>query len=126
MREQMAGTRTGHKRLLRDLNQNSIFNLIMEHGSISRTDLAKRSDLPAATITRIVGEFLAAGLISEKVAEESSGGRPPVLLSINPAAGYVVGIKLREDSMTIAICDLNCAIVYSMDEQIAGEDRKST
>lgn len=117
----MASTRTGHKRLLRDLNQSVVFNLLMEHGAISRTDLAKRSNLPAATITRIAGEFLAAGLISEKSVEESSGGRPPVLLSINPAAGYVVGIKLREDSMTIAICDLNCTIIYSVDEQIVGE-----
>ncbi|GHO61645.1 xylose repressor protein [Ktedonobacter sp. SOSP1-52] len=117
----MAGTRTGHKRLLRDLNQSIIFNLIVEHGAISRTDLARRSQLPAATITRIVGEFLAAGLISEKLAEESSGGRPPVFLSINPNAGYVVGIKLREDGMTIAICDLNCTIIFSADEQITGE-----
>ena len=117
----MASTRTGHKRLLRDLNQSVVFNLLMEHGAISRTELAKRSGLPAATITRIVGEFLAAGLISEKQVEESSGGRPPVLLSINPAAGYVVGIKLREDSMTIAVCDLNCAVIYSTDEQIEGE-----
>ncbi len=117
----MASTRTGHKRLLRDLNQSLVFNLIMEHGSISRTDLAKRSELPAATITRIVGEFLAAGLISEKLAEESSGGRPPVFVSINPTAGYVVGIKLREDGMTIAICDLNCTIIYSVDELIVGE-----
>lgn len=117
----MASTRTGHKRLLRDLNQSVVFNLLMEHGAISRTELAKRSGLPAATITRIVGEFLAAGLISEKQVEESSGGRPPVLLSINPAAGYVVGIKLREDSMTIAVCDLNCAVIYSADEQIEGE-----
>lgn len=117
----MASTRTGHKRLLRDLNQSVVFNLLMEHGAISRTELAKRSGLPAATITRIVGEFLAAGLISEKQVEESSGGRPPVLLSINPAAGYVVGIKLREDSMTIAVCDLNCAVIYSTDEKIEGE-----
>lgn len=117
----MASTRTGHKRLLRDLNQSIAFNLIMEHGSISRTDLAKRSKLPAATITRIVGEFLAAGLISEKLAEESNGGRPPVLLSLNPYAGYVVGLKLREDSMTIAICNLSCAVIYSVDEQIVGE-----
>lgn len=117
----MASTRTGHKRLLRDLNQSLVFNLIMEHGSISRTDLARRSGLPAATITRIVGEFLAAGLILEEPTEESSGGRPPVLLHINPTASYVVGIKLREDSMTIAICDLNCTIVYSVDEPIDDE-----
>jgi DNA-binding MarR family transcriptional regulator len=114
----MANTRTGHKRLLRDLNQSIVFNLIMEHGSISRTDLSKQSELPAATITRLVGEFLAAGLISEKQAEESSGGRPPVLLSINPTAGYVVGIKLREDGMAIAICDLNCTILYSAEEEL--------
>lgn len=117
----MAGTRTGHKRLLRDLNQNSIFNLIMEHGSISRTDLARRSKLPAATITRIVGEFLAAGLVVERPAEESSGGRPPVFLSMNPDAGYVVGVKLREDGMTVAVCDLNCTIILSMDEPLVGD-----
>lgn len=117
----MASTPTGHKRLLRDLNQSLVFNLIMEHGSISRTDLARRSALPAATITRIVGEFLAAGLISEKPAEESSGGRPPVFLSINPTASYVVGIKLREDSMTIAICDLSCTVISSAEVPIDGE-----
>src|ERR1700730_18695966 len=90
-RECMTSTRTGHKRLLRDLNQSIVFNLIMEHSSISRTDLARRSDLPAATITRIVGEFLSAGLISERAAEGSNGGRPPVLLSIHPTARYAVG-----------------------------------
>src|SRR5258708_28838254 len=103
-RECMASTRTGHKRLLRDLNQSIVFNLIMEHSSISRTDLARRSDLPAATITRIVGEFLSAGLISERATEESRGGRAPVVFSINPSGGDVVGIKLREDKQTIAIC----------------------
>jgi predicted NBD/HSP70 family sugar kinase len=106
--------------LLRDLNQSIVFNLIVERGSISRTELAKRSGLPAATITRIAGEFLAAGLISEVSSEESSGGRRPVLLSINPSAGYVVGVKLREDSMTVAICDLSCTIIHSLEETIAG------
>src|SRR5437879_5083087 len=117
----MEGTLTGHKRLLRDLNRSIVFNLIMEQSSISRTDLAKRSKLPAATITHIVGEFLAAGLVSEGSSEESSGGRRPVLLSLNPTAGYVVGIKLRENGMTVAICDLNCAILLILEEEIVGE-----
>ncbi len=116
----MAGTRTGSKRLLRDLNQNIVFNLIAEHGSISRTELAKVSRLPAATITRIVGDFIAAGLVAEGASEESSGGRRPVLLSINPSAGYVVGVKLREDSMTVAVCDLSCTPLYACEQQIPG------
>ncbi len=48
----MSATRTGNKRLLRDLNQSIVFNMIVERGSISRTELAKQSGLPAATITR--------------------------------------------------------------------------
>jgi predicted NBD/HSP70 family sugar kinase len=117
----MTGTRTGHKRLLRDLNRSIVFNLIMDRGSISRTDLARQSELPAATITRIVGEFLSANLISEGSPQESSGGRRPIMLSINPSAGYVAGVKLREDGMTVAICDLNCTIIHTLEEEIVGE-----
>ena len=117
----MSGTRTGNKRLLRDLNQSIVFNLIVERGSISRTELAKQSGLPAATITRIVGDFLSAGLVSEVSSEESSGGRRPVLLSINPSAGYVAGVKLREDGITVAICDLNCTIMHTCEETIVND-----
>src|SRR5260221_5422868 len=112
----MSATRTGNKRLLRDLNQSIVFNMIVERGSISRTEPAKQSGLPAATITRIVGNFLSAGLVSEVSSEESSGGRRPGLLSINPSAGYIVGGKLREDSMTMAICGLNCTLIYALEQ----------
>lgn len=109
----MASTRTGSKRLLRDLNQSIVFNLIVGQQAISRTDLAKKSRLPAATITRIVNGFLAVGLVSEVTSEESSGGRRPVLLSINAAAGYTVGIKLRENGMTVVVCDLSCTPIHT-------------
>lgn len=104
-------TRTGSKRLLRDLNRSIVLNVITDQGPISRTEVAGRSGLPAATITRIVGDFVAAGLVRETPAEESSGGRRPILLTINASAGYVVGVKLREDGLTVAICDLDCAVV---------------
>jgi N-acetylglucosamine repressor len=117
----MSSTRAGNKRLLRDLNQSRIFNLIVERGPISRTDLAKHSGLPAATITRIVSNFLAASLVSEMPSEQSSGGRRPVLLQINPSSGYAVGVKLREDSMTIAACDLQCTIKHTLEQPITGE-----
>ncbi len=115
----MASTRAGSKRLLRDLNQSIVFNLIAGQGSISRTELVKRSGLPAATITRIVGNFLAAGLISEVTSEVSSGGRRPVLLSINPGAGHVIGVRLREDGMKVTVCDLNCTAIHSIDAQMS-------
>ncbi len=108
----MVATRTGSKRLLRDLNRSIVLNLIAERGPLSRTALARHGGLPAATVTRIVGDFVAADLISEVGSDESSGGRRPILLSINPAAGHVVGVKLREDGVTAAVCDLACTVVH--------------
>src|SRR5258706_12390058 len=114
----MAATRTGSKRLLRDLNQNIVFNLIAEHGTISRTELAKQSRLPAATITRIVGDFIAAGLVSEGASEESCCGRRPLLLGINPSAGHVVGGNLREYRMPVTVWGLSCAPLFTSSQQI--------
>ncbi len=119
----MASTRAGSKRLLRDLNQSIVFNLVAEQGSISRTELVKRSGLPAATITRIVGNFIAAGLVSEVTpevtSEVSSAGRRPVLLSINPGAGHVIGVRLREDGFRVTVCDLNCTALHSSEAQLS-------
>jgi len=59
----MIATRTGSKRLLRDLNRSIVLNLIASRAPISRTDVAREGNLPAATITRIVGDFVRAGFL---------------------------------------------------------------
>lgn len=115
----MSYTRTGSKQLLHDINQSIVLNLIAIRGPISRSDIVQESGLPAATVTRITRRLIEAGLASEVASEESSGGRPPILLHFNPRVGYVVGAKLREDSMTLAICDLNCSVVYAQEAPFA-------
>ncbi len=115
----MPHTRTGSKQLLHDINQSIVLNLIAIRGPISRTDITQESGLPAATVTRITRRLVEAGLVSEEASEESSGGRPPILLHFNPKVGYVVGVKLREDSMTLAICDLSCSVVYAQEAPFA-------
>ncbi len=113
----MTQVRTGSKQLLRDLNQNLVFNAIANSGAISRTEIAHETGLPAATVTRITREFVAAKLVTEEVSAtgDASSGRRPILLRINPSMGFVVGVKLREDSMTLAVCDLGCAVTHSLE-----------
>ena len=48
----------------------------------------------------------------------SSGGRPPVLLGLDPKAGYVVGIKLRENGLTTVVCDLEAQVVASRELEV--------
>src|SRR6266571_4730227 len=114
----MTAKRIGSKRLLRDLNQNIVLGLIAEQGPLSRTDLARLCGLPGATITQIVGDFVAAGLVSEVTSQESSGGRRPILLSIRADAGYAVAVKLRENGMTLTVCDLTCTVIHHREDAL--------
>ncbi|HET7016423.1 MAG TPA: ROK family protein [Streptosporangiaceae bacterium] len=103
----------GSKALLRDLNVNLLIELVRQLGPISRADLARQSELSAPTVSAIVAELLQRGIFSEVALAPSSGGRPPVLLQLDPKAGYVVGIKLRGDGLTTVVCDLEANIAAS-------------
>ena len=114
-REPAAGfsTRRGSRSLLRDLNVSLLIELVRRAGSISRADLARQSSLSAPTVSTIVEKLLGLGIFNEVSMAPSSGGRPPVLLSIDAKAGYVIGIKLRADGLTTVVCDLDAQVVAS-------------
>jgi len=94
-REPAAGytTRRGSRSLLRDLNVSLLIELVRRAGTVSRADLARQSRLSAPTVSTIVDKLIQRGIFNEVSMAPSSGGRPPVLLSIDPKAGYVVGIR---------------------------------
>ena len=73
--------------------------------------------LSAPTVSNIVDKLIKRGIFNEVSLAPSSGGRPPVLLSIDPKAGYVIGIKLRADGLTTVVCDLDAQVVASRETQ---------
>lgn len=96
----------GNRDLIRAINRSIILNTIKRHGPVGRADVARLTGLSPATVTGITGDLIEAGLVFEKQPGDSSGGRPPILLDINPQGGYVVGIKLMEDHAIGALTDL--------------------
>jgi N-acetylglucosamine repressor len=104
--------------LLRDFNVSLLIELVRRAGSISRAELARRSQLSAPTVSAIVDSLMQRGIVVETTTAPSSGGRPPVLLSVDPKAGYVVGIKLRGDGVTTVVCDLDAQIVSSNERYV--------
>ena len=103
----------GSRSLMRELNVSLIIELVRSAGSISRAELARQSQLSAPTVGTIVDHLLVRGILVEVAIAPSNGGRPPVLLSIDPTAGYVIGIKLRGDGLTTVVCDLEAQIVVT-------------
>ena len=104
--------------LLRDINVSLLIELVRQAGSISRAELARQSQLSAPTVSAIIDQLLSRGIVVETTIAPSSGGRPPVLLSLDPKAGFVVGIKLRGDGLTTVVCDLDAQIVASAERHV--------
>ncbi|MCW2931403.1 MAG: hypothetical protein JWM19_2365 [Actinomycetia bacterium] len=116
--EDVAGLR-GSRSLSRDLNASLLIELVRRFGPISRAELSRQSQVSAPTVSAIVGQLLARGTFSEVAVAPSSGGRPPVLLQLNPRAGYAVGIKLRADGLTTVVCDLDTGVAATDEMSVA-------
>ncbi|HEX9114756.1 MAG TPA: ROK family transcriptional regulator, partial [Anaerolineae bacterium] len=100
--------RSGNRELMRDINRHLVLNLIKNRGPVSRTDVAALSGLAQGTITNITRDLLEAGIVREVASGPSTGGRRPILLQIDPAGGYALGVKLTPGrEFVLALTDLD-------------------
>ncbi len=95
---------------IRDINRQIVLNYVRERGPISRADIARETDLQRSTISHIVKELTHFDLIKE-VYGESSGGRPPALLTLRSARPIAIGVDLGTIKTTVATCDLTGRII---------------
>jgi predicted NBD/HSP70 family sugar kinase len=72
----------------------------------SRQDLSAATGLSVASVTNVVRKLLDEGIVTEAGSEDSDGGRPRVLLDINPDYGYVIGVDVGETRIRVDLFDL--------------------
>src|SRR6187431_3616865 len=90
---------------IRDINRQIVLNYVRERGPISRAEIAHETALQRSTISLIVDELRVDGLV-EEVSGESTGGRPPSLLSLRTADAVAIGVDLGTIHTVIATSDL--------------------
>ncbi|HKP72860.1 MAG TPA: ROK family transcriptional regulator [Pyrinomonadaceae bacterium] len=90
---------------IRDINRQIILNYVRERGPISRAEIAQETALQRSTVSLIVEELKAGGLI-EELHGESTGGRPPILLSLRTADAVAIGVDLGTAKTIVATSDL--------------------
>lgn len=98
--------RAGNQRLIREINQNLIVEVIRKHGQMSRAELAKKLKLSAPSVSSNIEQLLKQGILREVGEGDSIGGRRPILLEFNKDYGYIAGIDLSSEDMRIALGDL--------------------
>ena len=88
-----------------------VLDLIRTLGPVSRTDLAAETGLTAATMSTVVRQLLAEGLVRETSLGRPNGGRPAVMLEIDTSARFAVGVQLGGESITYVAVNLRGAVV---------------
>ena len=88
-----------------------ILEILRRRGPVSRPDISKEMGINVVTISNYIDEFIKQNLVYEKDFDVSEGGRRPVLLDLNPRAGFVVGVGLNLTNMVGLLVDLKGNII---------------
>jgi len=91
---------------LRRGNRAELLRSLYLGGPVSRQQLGEATGLSGATVSTLISELLAEGIVTEAGMLESDGGRPRILLSIDPGYAYAIGVDIGERRVRLELFDL--------------------
>ncbi|MGW1341210.1 ROK family transcriptional regulator [Kribbella sp. NPDC002412] len=103
---------------MRRSNRAALLTTIYREGPLSRHELGLRTSLSAASVSNLVSELIAEGVVEEAGSVDSEGGRPRVLLRVAPTFRYVVGAEVGETRVKVELFDLAMNVLASADHPI--------
>ncbi|MDX3502399.1 ROK family protein [Streptomyces sp. ATCC51928] len=99
-----------NRRTVRDLrrgNRARVLQRLYFDGPLSRQELGPVTGLSSGSISNVVAELSAEGLLEEAGIVDSDGGRPRTLLRVAPDGGLLVGIDIGETRVRVELFDLS-------------------
>src|SRR6266581_4204028 len=92
---------------IRRRNRSVLLSKLYFSAPLSRLELSQLTGLSPATVSNVTAELVEERLIVEAGQVESDGGRPRVLLRVDPEYGYVIGIDVGETGVKVELFDLS-------------------
>ena len=87
-------------------NLRIVHEVIRLFGPVSRAEIARRTELTVQTVSNLVKELIAFGLIYEAERRTEGRGAPSTALALNPNGAYAIGLDLDRDHLTGVLVDL--------------------
>jgi glucokinase-like ROK family protein len=94
------------RQFTKEHNRDLVLRLLFEHETISRAEIARITGLTRTTVSDVIANQIAEGLVEEVGVGASLGGKNPILLSLVAESRYVIGINLAHDQFCGAIVNL--------------------
>lgn len=110
----MAAGTTYDQAYIKRHNIQRVLSVLDECHSLSRTELARITEMSATSITRIVGALLSLGLVKEVAIASSAGrGRKAVMLEKCPDGIYAAGLHLDTELLRFCLIDFESRVHYT-------------
>jgi predicted NBD/HSP70 family sugar kinase/biotin operon repressor len=112
---------------LRGSNLRAITALLGSGGPQSRADLARGSGLSRTTVSSLVNELLAGGLVVETddrgTPYKGGSGRPPLLVALAVRPGRVAGVDIGHGHVRVAVSDRGARILAEVETPTDADPR---
>lgn len=111
-----------NRRTVRDLrrgNRARVVQRLYFDGPLSRQELGPATGLSSGSISNVVAELAAEGLLEEAGVVDSDGGRPRTLLRVAPGGGLLIGIDIGETRVRVELFDLSLTELARTDRLLA-------
>ncbi|WP_392560832.1 ROK family protein [Orbus sturtevantii] len=92
-------------------NLKQIYKEILRESSISVDKIIDKTHIKPATCARLLDELVQSNLILANQLGKSTGGRRPILYSVNPTIGYLIGIEITGIFSTILLMNIELSII---------------
>jgi len=88
---------------VRAANRAAVLRLLRRHRQLSRAELARRTSLSEASVSRIIAELLEQGLLVDLGSGPGTGGRPGVRLELNEERFQSIGVDIQNWETQVAL-----------------------
>ena len=88
-----------------------ILGLCITDGDFSIADLSKELNTSIPTITKLLSELIEDGFIEDLGKQGTSGGRKPNIYGLCASAGYLVGIDIGSQHISVAVTDFKGTLI---------------
>lgn len=111
----------GSQASLREANRTRVVDALKRHGSLTQVELAGSTGLSPATVSNIVRELTAAGVLS--TARTSRSGRRAVSVTLARRFGLVGAVHISARRMRVVLADVAQTVVASAAAPLARDHR---
>ena len=91
---------------IQESNRSLVLQILTENDICTRVQIAEQTGLQQASITKIIREFRAAGIVSEVCMMTGKKGRRSIGLRLNSHLFKVIGVKISKDMFQVGVFDI--------------------